>query len=217
MMQLALVDDHTLFRKSLAACIANWKNYQIIWQAGNSNELREQLQRKLIPEIALLDIRMPGMNGFQIIEWLQEEYPSIRLLVVSMLEEEDCLEKLLNMGVHGFLQKDADPEELKKALDQISTRGYYLHSSNCWQLMQSRTHFPKITSTEPMLAALLSDREREFLQWLCSDKSYKEIAAAMYVSPRTIDGYRDTLLKKINVSSRIGLVTFAIRQGIVVL
>jgi DNA-binding CsgD family transcriptional regulator len=68
-----------------------------------------------------------------------------------------------------------------------------------------------------MLAALLSDREREFLQWLCSDKSYKEIAAAMYVSPRTIDGYRDTLLKKINVSSRIGLVTFAIRQGIVVL
>lgn len=216
-MQLALVDDHTLFRKALAACVANWENYRVIWQAGNSIELKEQLERTSVPDLMILDLRMPGMNGFQVIEWLQQDYSSIKLLAVSMLEEEDCLEKLMKMGVHGFLPKDADPEELKKALDQISTGGYFLPSANCRQLIKSRSPLSHRRMTEAMLAATLSDRERQFLQWLCSDKSYKEIAAEMYVSPRTIDGYRDALLKKINVSSRIGLVTFAIRQGIVVL
>ena len=217
LMQLALVDDHVLFRKSLAACISQWSSYQVMIQAGSGHELKTGLQRPPLPDLIVLDIRMPGMNGFETIEWLQQQFPRIKLLVVSMLEEEHCLEKLLNMGVHGFLQKDAEPEELKRALDQITQKGYYLHSTTCLHLLQERKKTEHRALSETMLAAMLSDREKLFLRWLCSDKSYKEIAEEMFVSPRTIDGYRDNLLKKINVSSRIGLVTFAIRQGIVVL
>jgi len=216
-MRLALVDDHILFRKSLAACIDLWVEYRVMLQAGSGSELRSLLQQTPLPELILLDIRMPGMNGFEIIEWLQHQYPDIKLLVISMLEEDHCLEKLLNMGVHGYLQKDAEPNELKNALDQIRLKGQYLHSASCLHLLQERNKMKHRQTSEAMLAAMLSDRERIFLQWLCTDKSYKEIAAEMFVSPRTIDGYRDNLLKKINVASRVGLVTFAIRQGIVVL
>lgn len=216
-MRLALVDDHILFRKSLAACIDLWVEYRVMLQAGSGSELRSLLQQTPLPELILLDIRMPGMNGFEIIEWLQHQYPDIKLLVISMLEEDHCLEKLLNMGVHGYLQKDAEPNELKNALDQIRLKGQYLHSTSCLHLLQERNKMKHRQTSEAMLAAMLSDRERIFLQWLCTDKSYKEIAAEMFVSPRTIDGYRDNLLKKINVASRVGLVTFAIRQGIVVL
>lgn len=216
-MRLALVDDHILFRKSLAACIDLWVEYRVMLQAGSGSELRSLLQQTPLPELILLDIRMPGMNGFEIIEWLQHQYPDIKLLVISMLEEDHCLEKLLNMGVHGYLQKDAEPNELKNALDQIRLKGQYLHSTSCLHLLQERNKMKHRQTSEVMLAAMLSDRERIFLQWLCTDKSYKEIAAEMFVSPRTIDGYRDNLLKKINVASRVGLVTFAIRQGIVVL
>ncbi|MFM7357147.1 MAG: response regulator [Sediminibacterium sp.] len=216
-MRLALVDDHILFRKSLAACIDLWVEYRVMLQAGSGSELRSLLQQTPLPELILLDIRMPGMNGFEIIEWIQHQYPDIKLLVISMLEEDHCLEKLLNMGVHGYLQKDAEPNELKNALDQIRLKGQYLHSTSCLHLLQERNKMKHRQTSEAMLAAMLSDRERIFLQWLCTDKSYKEIAAEMFVSPRTIDGYRDNLLKKINVASRVGLVTFAIRQGIVVL
>lgn len=216
-MRLALVDDHILFRKSLAACIDLWVEYRVMLQAGSGSELRSLLQQTPLPELILLDIRMPGMNGFEIIEWLQHQYPDIKLLVISMLEEDHCLEKLLNMGVHGYLQKDAEPNELKNALDQIRLKGQYLHSTSCLHLLQERNKMKHRQTSEAMLAAMLSDRERIFLHWLCTDKSYKEIAAEMFVSPRTIDGYRDNLLKKINVASRVGLVTFAIRQGIVVL
>jgi DNA-binding NarL/FixJ family response regulator len=215
-MRLALVDDHILFRKSLAACIDLWDEYHVMLQAGSGSELRTLLQQSPLPELILLDIRMPGMNGFEIIEWLQNQYPDIKVLVVSMLEEDHCLEKLLNMGVHGYLQKDAEPMELKNALDQIRFKGHYLHSASCLHLLQERGKMKHRQTSEAMVAAMLSDRERTFLQWLCTDKSYKEIAAEMFVSPRTIDGYRDNLLKKINVASRVGLVTFAIRQGIVV-
>ena len=167
------------------------------------------------PEIVFLDINMPEMNGFDTAAFLLHRYPGMKILIVSMLPEVHHLEKCLQLGICGYIQKDANIEELQQAIEQIIQKGYYVNPASCIHLLSKRTSEEEFTAAAAQQAAALSDREKEFLTWLCTDKGYKEIAREMFVSPRTIDGYRDALLKKLKVASRIGLVTFAIRQGIV--
>lgn len=188
--------------------------YQVQLEASHGLELQEQLKIVPVPDLIILDIRMPIMNGFETTEYLLSRFPGLKILVVSMLPEMHHLENLLQMGVCGYVQKDADMEELQRAIDQIIHKGHYLNPAAYVQLISDKKDIQKQQMQEAQLAAHLSDREREFLRRLCTDKGYKEIAGEMFVSPRTIDGYRDALLKKLSVSSRIGLVTFAIRQGI---
>lgn len=214
MIRLALVDDHIIFRKALAAYMKQFTQYQVQLGASHGLELQEQLKIVPVPDLIILDIRMPIMNGFETTEYLLSRFPGLKILVVSMLPEMHHLENLLQMGVCGYVQKDADMEELQRAIDQIIHKGHYLNPAAYVQLISDKKDIQKQQMQEAQLAAHLSDREREFLRRLCTDKGYKEIAGEMFVSPRTIDGYRDALLKKLSVSSRIGLVTFAIRQGI---
>ncbi|MEI8109843.1 MAG: response regulator transcription factor [Chitinophagia bacterium] len=214
MIRLALVDDHIIFRKALAAYMKQFTQYQVQLEASHGLELQEQLKIVPVPDLIILDIRMPIMNGFETTEYLLSRFPGLKILVVSMLPEMHHLENLLQMGVCGYVQKDADMEELQRAIDQIIHKGHYLNPAAYVQLISDKKDIQKQQMQEAQLAAHLSDREREFLRRLCTDKGYKEIAGEMFVSPRTIDGYRDALLKKLSVSSRIGLVTFAIRQGI---
>jgi len=214
MIRLGLIDDHIIFRKALAAYINQFTQYQVQLEASHGLDLQEQLRNAPVPDLIMLDIRMPIMNGFETTEYLINRYPGVKILVVSMLPEMHHLEHLLQLGVSGYVQKDAEIEELKRAIDQVLHKGHYLNPAAYVQLISDKRDLHKHQMQEAQLAAHLSDRERDFLRRLCTDKGYKEIAGEMFVSPRTIDGYRDALLKKLRVSSRIGLVTFAIRQGI---
>ena len=215
MATLALIDDHIIFRKALAAFLTNWRGYQIVLEACNGIELKQALPLVCLPDLVILDINMPEMNGFDTAAYLLHRYPGMKILIVSMLPETHHLEKCLQLGICGYVQKDANLEELQHAIEQILQKGYYVNPASCIHLLSKRTTEEEITAAAAQQAAALSDREKEFLTWLCTDKGYKEIAREMFVSPRTIDGYRDALLKKLKVASRIGLVTFAIRQGIV--
>ena len=215
MAKLALIDDHIIFRRTLASFLTNWKGYQIVMEAGNGTELKLALPFTSLPDLVILDINMPEMNGFDTAALLLHRYPGMKILIVSMLPETHHLEKCLQLGICGYIQKDANIEELQQAIEQILQKGYYVNPASCIHLLSKRTVQEEITAVAAQQAAALTDREKEFLTWLCTDKGYKEIAQQMYVSPRTIDGYRDALLKKLKVASRIGLVTFAIRQGIV--
>ena len=215
MTSVALVDDHRLLRNGLAQLINSLTGYRVLLEADNGKHLIEQLDPRDPPQVVLLDLEMPEMNGYETAVWLRNHYPQTKVIALTMVNDERAVIKMLRNGAKGYLLKDAEIPELKKAMDAVVDKGIYINELlyNNIVLSMNSQYVPE--ETEQQQAIDLTEREKEFLRWLCTDKSYKEIAASMYLSPRTIDGYRDILFEKIKAASRIGLVMFAIRTGIV--
>jgi DNA-binding NarL/FixJ family response regulator len=215
MTNIALVDDHLLFRKGLATIINSFPNYHIIIEASSGKEFTTLISQSNMPTIVILDVTMPDMNGYETANWIHQNYPEIKILALSMLDNEKAIIKMLRNGAKGYILKDSDPKDLKEALDQLMQKGVYLNELMCSHLIDninSQLHEDAQGFYRKKIA--LNDREIDFLQRICSDMSYKQIADDMYLSPRTIDGYRDALFQKLRVSSRIGLVLYAIKNDI---
>lgn len=215
MTKVCLVDDHVLMRNGLASVISSFPGYEILFQASNGRAFIEQLNQDNLPHLVLLDITMPEMNGYETAGWLMHHYPLIKVLALSMQQEERSIIRMLRNGAKGYLLKDAEQAELKNAIDAVMNRGIYVNEILYKNILQTLQGNNGIDDLEYQRLIELTEREKEFLRWLCTDKSYKEIAACMYLSPRTIDGYRDQLFDKLKVASRIGLVLFAIKNEIV--
>jgi DNA-binding NarL/FixJ family response regulator len=208
---IALVDDHTMFRKGLAVLIDLFPGYKVLMDVANGREFIDQLDPEHLPDIVLLDIHMPVMDGYTTAAWLHEHHPGIRVLALSTMDSDTTIIKMIQQGARGYILKDADPKELQMAFEEILAKGYYYNEILTRKVIQSIHHggsdsslFPKIT-----------DREMEFLKQACSEKNYQQIADEMFVSERTVDGYRESLFKKFNVSNRVGLVLYAIKNQLV--
>ena len=209
---IAIVDDHTMFRKGLAVLINLFPSYHVMLDVANGKEFTEQLFPSQLPDIVLLDIRMPVMDGYATAAWLRSHYPEIRVMALSTMDSDMAIIKMIHQGARGYILKDADPKELQLAFDEIIDKGYYYNEILTRKVMQSiyqggadsGNGFPKLT-----------DRELEFLQHACSEKNYQQIAREMFLSERTVDGYRESLFKKFNVSNRVGLVLYAIKNQLV--
>jgi DNA-binding NarL/FixJ family response regulator len=203
---LALADDHALFRRGLSELITGFENMNILFDAANGKELIEKLRTaKQLPEICVLDINMPEMNGYETAEKIKAEWPQIKILALSMLDTELNVIKMIKAGAGGYILKDAEPKELQKALLAVHNDGFY-HSDLVSTRMRHR---------EGPLS--LTEKEETFLGFCCTELTYRDIAERMNVSPRTVDGYRDILFAKLDVKSRTGLAIYAIKSGIVTL
>lgn len=212
---LALVDDHTLFRKGLISLIEMvGTQYSILFEADNGIDLQQKIKKDNPPDIILMDINMPGMDGFASVQWLNENYPLIKILVVSMIEKEETIVKMLKLGVKGYLCKDVEPKELGEALNAIINKGFYYTDFITGKLVHSLQNGQEVSAKNNALN-LMNEREKDFLQLACSEYTYNEIAAKMFLSPKTIDGYRNSLFEKLNVKSRVGLALFAVKHGLV--
>lgn len=211
---LALVDDHTLLRNGLASLVNSFEGYEVLFEADNGREFIEQLKKYRAPEIVLLDITMPEMNGFETADWIRINKPSIKILVLSVMDTDSIIISMLKKGARGYLLKDSKPQIFRQALESIRDTGFYMNELVSNKMLNYVTHEESNTNKETNLISQLTDKEIAFLQLACTEMTYKEIAEAMKLSPRTIDGYRDDLLKKLNVQSRIGLVTFSIKHGL---
>jgi DNA-binding NarL/FixJ family response regulator len=209
--QVAIADDHTLLRNALAKLINSFEGYAVMLEANNGKELRNKIMQHVIPDIVLLDVNMPEMDGYEITEWLHKNYPQVKVLVLSMMSDERTIIKMFRLGAKGYLLKNAEPEELKRALDSLMNKNVYL-SEYVSDKLVSGLHKNADRDTQPVI---LNEREREFLRWACTELAYKEIAEKMNVSARTIDDYRQALFAKLEVHSRVGLVLYAIRSGLV--
>ncbi len=208
---VAIADDHSLLRSALAKLINTFEGYSIIMEADNGKELRNKIQQQVVPDIVMLDVNMPEMDGFETTQWLHKTYPQVKVLALSMFSDEKTIIKMFKVGAKGYLLKNTDPEELKKALDALIDKNVYLSEYVSGKLVSGLHQ----ESGEPVKEVILNEKEREFLRWTCSELSYKEIASKMFVSPRTVDDYRQSLFNKLKVHSRVGLVLYAIKNGIV--
>jgi len=209
--KVAITDDHTLLRNALARLVNSFDGYTVLLEADNGKDLRNKIMKHQVPDVVLLDVNMPEMDGFETTQWLRKNYPYIKILALSMLSDEKTIIKMFRLGATGYLLKNTDAEELKKALDAVVNKNVYLSEYVSAKLV-SGLHIDTEENSKPIL---LNERERDFLRWACTELTYKDIAEKMNLSPRTVDDYRQSLFTKLNVHSRVGLVMYAIRNGIV--
>ncbi len=207
---VCLVDDHTLLRKGMVEVIDGFQGYQVIGEYNNGKELVARIKSVEIPDIVLLDINMPEMDGYETASWLHQQYPQVRVIALSMYDDEKSVIRMIKAGARGYVLKDADPGELRKALDDVMSKGYYYSDLVSGVLIHS-LHSESEASQK---SVIINEREIEFIKLACTELTYKEIADRMCLAPRTIDGYREALFEKLNVKSRVGLVMYAIRNGI---
>ena len=215
-MRLALVDDHTLFRKGMITLIEMVCNdCEIVFEADNGLDLQQKLRKDNEPDIILMDVNMPHMDGFSAVQWLNTNYPKIKILVISMVEKEESIVRMLKLGVKGYLNKDVEPKDLGDALNSIMNKGFYYTDYITGKLIHSLQNESPADKARINAVELMTDREKEFLRLACTDLTYNDIAVQMFLSPKTIDGYRTTLFEKLNVKSRIGMVLFAVKHGLI--
>lgn len=212
---VALVDDHELLRSGLAAMINSFDGFKVVLEANNGQQFIEKLKSsKSAPNIVLLDITMPLMDGYETSFWIKNNLPQTKILVLSMLENDTAIIRMLKNGARGYILKDSKPKVFREALESIRDSGYFINDLVSSKLMQYINQ-EEVFDNDSLTLNNLSDNEVTFLKWICTDKTYKEIADEMCLSPRTIDTYRDNLFKKLDVKTRVGLAVFAIKNGVV--
>ncbi len=212
-LSVSLIDDHAMLRAGLARLVNDMANFKVISQSDNGKKFIEEVTIKNIkPDIILLDVSMPIMNGYDTALWIKENLPETKILVLSMLDDENSIIKMIRNGASGYVLKDSEPKELEMALKNIYHNGY--HYSD---LVNGKIFNAIITDqkNDEVTASMLTDNEIVFLKHNCSEMTYGDIAKLMSLSTRTIEGYRDRLFTKLNVKTRVGLVLFAIKNGIV--
>jgi two-component system invasion response regulator UvrY len=212
MISVALVDDHRLLRNGLCNFIKSSPRFQVLFEADNGKEMQEKLNPDQMPDIILMDINMPVMDGYVSTQWLNHNHPGVKVLALSMYDGEECIIRMLRCGARGYLLKDSEPSELLQAMDEVQSQGFY------YTPMVSRHIVHLIHGTndkDNKNTATLTEREIELLQHMASELTYKEIADKMFLSPKTIEGYREKICEKLQIKTRVGLVMYAIKNGIV--
>lgn len=207
--RLAIADDHPVFRQGVVSALAEQRDIVTVIQASNGKELLAMLPFHPV-DIVLMDVKMPVMDGITTTRQLQMLFPSVRVLALSMYEEEEYLFQMIRAGAGGFLLKTASPDEIASAIRTMRQQEYYFNE-----------HLP-FTRLRQMLNTLpaaplpeITEREKMILRLICQGKTNAEIAGHLCVSPRTMEGYREKLYEKTDCHHTAGLVMYAVRTGIV--
>jgi DNA-binding NarL/FixJ family response regulator len=204
---VAIIEDHTLLSEAIAGVVNSFPDFYVAFLCKNGTELIEKLKSHKAPEIILMDVNMPIMNGIETTKWLTENYPEVDVIALTVEEDEHTILKMIKAGAKGYLLKDVDKKTLEHALKKTVETGFYHNNLVNNVLLNS------IKGKSPK-EELLKDTEIEFLKLICTEMTYKEIADKMNLSPKTIDGYRDNLFVKLSAKNRIGLVIYAIKNKI---
>jgi DNA-binding NarL/FixJ family response regulator len=205
-----IVDDHTLFRNGLRILLNNMENYRVIGEASNGKQFLELIEKDM-PDLVLLDINMPVMDGIEAATIAHEKFPDLKIITLSMYGEEDYYYKMVNAGVKGFVLKNSDIKEVKNALDVVYDGGSFFSSELLQNLINSLKSAPKSKEVHTEL----SEREMEILILICQGLSNQEIGDKLYISKRTVDKHRANILEKSESKNTAQLVVYAIKNKLV--
>ncbi|MET4139355.1 response regulator transcription factor [Pedobacter sp. UYP1] len=209
---IAIVDDHTLFRKGMVSLLDESDEINILFDASNGVEMISMLAQHQLPQVILMDINMPQMDGYEATRWLSSNHPQIKVLALSMYDDDKPIIEMLKSGAGGYLLKESRTSDLITAIKTIAAHGYFMNNLVSGKLIRS---LQENNSSSKNLLQEISANERKFLEHCCSEFTYKEIADKMNLSPHTIDNYRESLFQKFEIKSRTGLVLFALRNELI--
>ena len=204
---IAIVDDHTLFRSGLANLLEEFDEIEVVFEAIHGQDLQVKLSHHKPISVVLMDISMPIMDGYTTTRWLTTNHPNINILALSMFEDEKAIIEMLKAGAGGYLLKESKPSDLLLAIQTIQEKGFYINDLVSGRLISTLKKEPTKT--------VFTEKELIFLQLCSTETTYKEIAIEMNVSHRTVDNYRESLFTKLNLNSRIGLVVYGIKNGLI--
>lgn len=219
---VALADDHQLVRRGIRLLLEELQAFEVVLEASNGKQLIDGLNTlEQLPNMVLIDVHMPVMDGVETVQILNKKYPKLALVALSVSNDLKVVRDMIKAGANAYLNKDADPEEVRHVLMEVQDKGFYYDQKVIESLSVAEEEEPdprvfgsgKAKALREM-TKLLTEREIAFLRLCCSELAYKEIAAAMGLSPYTIEGYRSSICEKLKICSRTGLVLFAIQAGI---
>ncbi|WP_445455473.1 response regulator [Flavobacterium sp. HNIBRBA15423] len=220
-MKVAIVDDHQLFRKSLAHLLNSFDEIDVVFQANNGKEFLSNIDEYEI-DLVLLDIQMPEMDGFQTCRVLRDKYPTIYVLIISQLTTKESIHRVMELGAHGFFTKNSDPDQLQKAIISIKENGYYfgneLGSVIREVILWEKKNIPSLyDSFAEIDENCLTTREIEIIKLVSNGKSSKEISEILNINVRTVETHRKHIMEKTNTKNFIGVVIFALKYQLIAL
>lgn len=211
--KVAIADDHLLFRKGVILSLKQYANIHFIFEAENGEELIKGIEAEQ-PDIVLLDLRMPVKDGIETTKYLNKNYPDIRILILTMYEDERFVGHLMESGANGYLLKSTEPAEIRQALLDVMKNGFYLNNFVNRVLIKknySKQKFNPNLNSE----IVISDKEKEVLSLVCMEFTAQEIAQKMDISPRTVEAIKDRLMERFGVKNSVGLVFFAMKNSLI--
>jgi len=211
--KIAIADDYKIFRDGLKVGLSNDENLSVITEADNGEDLMKELEIHS-PDVILMDLKMPIMDGMEATKAIRKKYPSIKVLVVTMYDDDKFIIHLMENGANGYLLKNAEPEEIRKSIYAVFENGYYFND------LVNKALLKKLVLKNNLKPSFnqnidLSEREQEVLKLICEEKTTSEIGKEIFLSPRSIEGIRQRLIEKVGVRNTAGLVMFAVKNGIV--
>lgn len=208
-----IADDHTLFRKAMVTLISGFECIGTVKDAENGKELLAMVKQEK-PDLVIVDMQMPVMDGVEACEYLIPRYPDLKVIILSMHDSDQYILHMMEIGVHAFLLKNTEPEELEKAICSVVKKDFY-HNDLVASVLRKNIIEKKAAIRPKFNPVELTDREREIVTLICREMSNKEIGSKLGLSERTIENHRFRLMEKLNLKSVVGLVRFAYENGFI--
>lgn len=215
LIKVAIADDHKIFRSGVINTLIPYENINVVFEAEDGEHLLQHLEQQM-PDVILMDLKMPNMDGIAATIKVKEKYPEVKIIILTMYEDDNFIVHLIEHGANAYLLKNAEPEEIYEAICTTHDKGFYFNENVNLALLKKVLHKNK-QQIKPTLSneIQLNEREIEVLRMICNERTTQEISEEIYLSPRTVEGIRQKLLEKINVKNSVGLVLYAFRNGII--
>jgi len=218
--KVAIADDHKIFRSGVINTLTPYHNINVVFEAEDGEHLLNIIEGQ-VPDVILMDLKMPNMDGIQATVLVKEKYPDVKVIILTMYEDDNFIVHLVENGANAYLLKNAEPEEIYEAICTTYEKGFYFSENVNLALLKKVLHKnrqqfkPTFRNSNTHTELQLNDREKEVLQLICNECTTQEISEKIFLSPRTVEGIRQKLLEKTSAKNTVGLVVYAFRNGLI--